>query len=123
MFTTLDMIEVSLVIGTATFIKYGACPTYIIRDNHIIEITSQSLPIGIVTPIDISIKKEKLVENDIVVMITDGFINDFSEFLKDNLYIIKDEHPKDIANLLMHLSSSEDNNDDMSIIVLKLCKQ
>ena len=123
MFTTLDMIEISLVMGTATFIKYGATPTYIIRDSHIIEINSQSLPIGIVTPIDISIKKEKLVENDILVMITDGFTGDFGEFLKDNLYMIKDEHPKDIANVLMHLSSNKDNSDDMSIIVLKLCKQ
>ena len=123
MFTTLDMIEVSLVVGVATFIKYGACPTYIIRDNHIIEITTHSLPIGIVTPIDISIKKEKLVENDMIVMITDGFISEFGEFLKDNLYIIKDEHPKDVANILMHLSSNEENADDMSIIVMKLCKQ
>ena len=123
MFTTLDMVEVSLVIGSATFIKYGACPTYIIRDHHIIEITSQSLPIGIVTPIDISIKREKLVENDILIMITDGFTHGFGEFLKENLYLIKDEHPKDIASILMHLSSNEDNSDDMSIIVLKLCKQ
>ncbi len=123
MFTTLDMVEVSLVAGIATFIKYGACPSYIIRDQHIIEVINQSLPIGIVSPIDISIKKEKLVENDMIIMITDGFTAGFGEFLKDNLYLIKDEHPKDIASLLMHLSSGENNGDDMSIIVLKLCKQ
>lgn len=123
MFTTLDMIEINLVLGNATFIKYGSCPTYIIRNNHIIERESQSLPIGIVSPIDISIQKEKLIENDILILISDGFTQPFKEFLEDNEYLIKDEHPKDIAQLLMHLSSGDDNNDDMTIIVLKLCKQ
>ena len=123
MFTTLDMIEVNLVLGTSTFIKYGSCPTYIIRNHQIIEIESKSLPIGIVSPIDVSIHKEKLVENDIVIMISDGFSHQFKDFLKENEYLIGDDHPKDIAQLLMHLASQEEKNDDMTIIVVKLCKQ
>lgn len=123
MFTTLDMIEVNLVLGTSTFMKYGSCPTYILRNHHIIEVESQSLPIGIVSPIDISIQKEKLVENDIVIMISDGFTHQFKEFLIENEYLIGDDHPKDIVQMLMHLSSDEEKNDDMTMIVLKLCKQ
>ena len=123
MFTTLDMVEINMVLGTATFMKYGSCPTYIIRNHQVIEIESKSLPIGIVSPLEISIDKEKLIENDIVVMISDGFTQHFKEFLKENEYLIDEEHPKDIAQLLMHLSSEEDKNDDMTIIVLKLCQQ
>ena len=95
----------------------------IIRNHQVIEIESKSLPIGIVSPLEISIDKEKLIENDIVVMISDGFTQHFKEFLKENEYLIDEEHPKDIAQLLMHLSSEEDKNDDMTIIVLKLCQQ
>ena len=123
MFTTLDMIEVNLVSGIATFIKYGSCSTYIIRNHQVIDIESKSLPIGIISPIDISIQKEKLLEEDIIIMISDGFTSQFHDFLEENDYLITDEHPKDIAQLLMHLSSKEDNNDDMTIIVLKLCQQ
>lgn len=123
MFTTLDMVEINMVLGTATFMKYGSCPTYIIRNHQVIEIESKSLPIGIVSPLEISIDKEKLIENDIVVMISDGFTQHFKEFLKENEYLIDEEHPKNIAQLLMHLSSEEDKNDDMTIIVLKLCQQ
>lgn len=123
MFTTLDMIEVNLVLGSATLLKYGACPTYIIRNHQVIEIKSKSLPIGIVSPLTISTEKEKLIENDIVIMISDGFTQDFELFLKENEYLIDNDHPKEIAQLLMHLASHGDTNDDMTIIVLKLCKQ
>ena len=123
MFTTLDMVEVNMVLGTATFMKYGSCPTYIIRNHQVIEIESKSLPIGIISPLEISIEKEKLVYNDIVIMISDGFTQRFKEFLEENEYLIGEEHPKDIAQLLMHLSSDEEKNDDMTIIVLKLCQQ
>lgn len=33
------------------------------------------------------------------------------------------DHPKEIAHLLTHLANDEDKNDDMTLIVLKLCKQ
>jgi serine phosphatase RsbU (regulator of sigma subunit) len=123
MFTTLDMIDVNLVTGECTFLKYGSCPTYIIRNHSIMEIQTQSLPIGIISPLEISIEKTKLIENDIIVMISDGFHQPFKEFLEDNEYLIGDDHPKDIAQLFMQLSHNSEHNDDMTIIVLKLCKQ
>ena len=43
--------------------------------------------------------------------------------LKENEYLIGDDHPKDIAHLLMSLANDEQRNDDMTIMVLKLCKQ
>ena len=52
MFTTVDMIEINLVNGVTTFMKYGACPTYILRDHEIIEVESKTLPMGIVSPLE-----------------------------------------------------------------------
>lgn len=123
MFTTLDMIQVNLVLGNATLLKYGACPTYIIRNHEVIELSSCALPMGIISPLEISTQKYKLKENDIVIMVSDGFSLNFNEFLKENEYLIDDEHPKDIAQLFMHLASNDDSHDDMTILVLKLCKQ
>lgn len=123
MFTTLDMIEVNLVLGNATLLKYGACPTYVIRNHQVIEIASKSLPIGIVSPLAISTEKEKLHENDLVIMMSDGFNISFKNLLEENEYLIYNDHPKDIAQLLMHLASHDDTNDDMTIMVLKLVKQ
>lgn len=123
MFTTLDMIEINLVLGSATLIKYGACPTYILREGEIIELSSKSLPIGIVSPIETSTEKFQLRENDIVFMISDGFSHHFKDFLEKNKFLIDEDHPKEISQLLMNLVADEDKNDDMTLFVLKLCKQ
>lgn len=123
MFTTLDMIQINLVLGNATLLKYGACPTYIVRNHEVIELSTRSLPIGIISPLEISTQKYKLRENDIVIMVSDGFSQDFQEFLKENEYLIDDDHPKEIAQLFMHLSTNTESHDDMTILVLKLCKQ
>lgn len=123
MFTTLDMIEVNLVLGNATLIKYGACPTYILRDYEIITLKSQSLPMGIISPIETSLEKFQLMENDIVFMVSDGFSHSFDDFLEKNKYLIDEDHPKEIAHLFMNLVSDEDRSDDMTLFVLKICKQ
>lgn len=123
MFTTVDMIEINLVNGVTTFMKYGACPTYILRDHQIIEVESKTLPMGIISPLETMIQKQTLKENDMIFMVSDGFSGHFREFLKDNEYLIGDDHPKDIAHLFMTLANDEQRNDDMTIIVLKICKQ
>lgn len=123
MFTTLDMVQVNLVLGSATFVKYGACPTYILRDHEVIELKSKSLPMGIVSPLETSMEKFQLYEDDIILMVTDGFTSQFNEFLEKNKYLIDDDHPKEIAHLLSGLANEEEVNDDMTLIVLKLCKQ
>lgn len=123
MFTTLDMIQINLVLGKATVVKYGACPTYILRDHEVIEIQSQSLPMGIVSPIETISQTVQLFDDDIILMVSDGFGNSFKEFIEENKFLIDDDHPKEIAHLLTGLYNQEDINDDMTLIVLKLCKQ
>ncbi len=123
MFTTLDMIQVNLVLGKAMFVKYGACPTYILRDHEVIEMKSQSLPMGIVSPIETMVENFQLFENDIIFIISDGFTSQFKEFLEENKFLIDEDHPKEIAHLLNSLMSKDEVNDDMTLIVLKLCKQ
>lgn len=123
MFTTMDMMEVNLVSGMTTFVKYGACPTYILRNQEIIEVESKTLPMGIVSPLETIVQKQKLKENDIIFMVSDGFSGHFYDFLNENQYLIGQDHPKDIAHLFMTLANDEQRNDDMTIIVLKLCKQ
>ncbi len=123
MFTTLDMLQVNLVQGLAYFVKYGSCPSYILRNHEIIEVKAKTLPMGIVSPLETYTQKIQLVENDIIFIMSDGIQCDFYSFLKENQYLIDEDHPKEIAHLLTHLSKPENRVDDMTLIVLKLCKQ
>jgi len=123
MFTTLDMIQVNLVMGSAVFVKYGACPTYILREREIIEVKAQSLPMGIVSPLETITQKVQLMKDDIIFMVSDGLSTQFHDFLEEHKFLIDDDHPKEIAHMLMNMANDEDRNDDMTLIVLKLCKQ
>ena len=78
---------------------------------------------GIVSPLETSMEKYQLKTNDIVFIVTDGFTSHFKDFIESNKYLIDDDHPKEIAHLLTNLASDEDKNDDMTLVVLKLCKQ
>lgn len=123
MFTTLDMLQVNLVQGYSSFIKYGAISSYILRDHHIIEIQAKTLPMGIVSPIETYIQKIQLQENDIIFIMSDGFGHEFHSFLQENQYLIDEDHPKEIAHLLSELYMPHQQNDDMTLMVLKMCKQ
>ncbi len=123
MFTTLDMIQVNLVLGKAILVKYGACPTYILRDYEVIEVKLQSLPMGIVSPLETMQETVQLFDNDLIFIVSDGFTNHFGQFLEENKFLIDEDHPKEIANLLTNLANQDDIHDDMTLIVLKLCKQ
>ena len=123
MFTTLDMCQINLSLAIASFAKYGACPTYILRNNEVIEISSQSLPVGIVSPLKTSLIKYQLKEKDIIFMITDGFISSFKELINKNSHILSDTHPKEMNHMIMNLLDNEDKNDDMTLLTIKVCKQ
>ncbi|MEE0966474.1 MAG: PP2C family serine/threonine-protein phosphatase [Bacilli bacterium] len=123
MFTTLDMIEINLTNASSTIIKYGSCPTFIIRDDKIIEIEAKSLPMGIVSPLELSIQKTTLMENDLIFMITDGFNLPFVNMLNDYKMFFGDDHPQEIASFLMERALENEINDDLSLIVLRILRQ
>lgn len=123
MFTTLDFMEVNLVDAYSVFMKYGSCPTYILRENQIIEIEGSSLPIGIISTIELSTKKTTLMDKDIIFMITDGFQPSFVELLNETKLLLKEDHPQEIATFLMNRALEKAIHDDLSIIVIKIKKQ
>lgn len=123
MFTTLDMIEIDLTNASSTFIKYGTCPTYILRKNEIIEIEAKSLPMGIMSSLELSVQKTTLMENDLIFMFTDGFNQPFIDLLNDSKLFFEDDHPQEIATFLTNRALENDINDDLSLIVLKVIKQ
>jgi stage II sporulation protein E len=122
MFTTLDMMEIDLTNANATFIKYGCCSTYILRDDELIEIETKSLPIGIIPSIELTMEHTKLVENDLIFMITDGF-HSFSKLIEESKLLIEDDHPQQIATFIMNRALEKEVSDDLSIIVLRVIKQ
>ncbi len=71
-FSTLDMCLIDLYRGTITLMKAGAAPTYIHTKYGDKKYTTSSLPLGIVTRIDVDSYKRIVEDGDYIVMVTDG---------------------------------------------------
>jgi len=70
--STVDLCEIDLYDGEATFVKSGAAPSYVLRGENIYKIDAKSMPIGITREINASSVGMKLLAGDVVVMTSDG---------------------------------------------------
>ena len=69
---TVDLLELDLMSGSASFIKSGAAPTYIGRAGTVYKVSSRSMPVGIIKDADIKINKFDVKRGDIIIMMSDG---------------------------------------------------
>ena len=76
---TVDLLELDLMSGTASFIKSGAAPTYIARGDTVYKIYSRTMPVGIIKDADARITKFDTKPGDLIVMISDGCCPDSSD--------------------------------------------
>ena len=73
---TVDLLELDLMSGSASFIKSGAAPTYIAREGTVYKVSSRTMPVGIIKDADARITKFDTQKGDIIVMMSDGCCHD-----------------------------------------------
>ena len=69
---TVDLCELDLINGTASFIKSGAAPTYIARSGTVYKVYSHTMPIGILKDTDTRVSKFDTKSGDVIIMMSDG---------------------------------------------------
>ena len=125
-FTTLDVVLFDLYNAEAEFIKAGALESYLKRDGEIMDLTGEALPIGIIENINLATEKLKLKNNDYLYLISDGFLEAFSddrELIKEKIKNMEYRNPQKIADELFneaYARSLGKLKDDVSILVVKV---
>ncbi len=71
-FATLDVMVFDAYRHQVFLSKSGACATYLIRDNTMIKIQGESLPLGIIHEIEADCFRLQCQDNDVFIMISDG---------------------------------------------------
>lgn len=119
-FTTLDLCNINLANARMKMIKYGANPSYHIRGGVVEKITSHTLPVGVVSKLKMVSYEMPLFNNDLIIMSSDGTGSNFEKIISDNIALLENKHPQEIATYLMDQVLNENNLDDISIIVIKV---
>ena len=69
---TLDMVQVDLYTGRATFCKAGAAPSYLLHDGKAECIDMPGMPVGILAGVQFQKSERTLHKGDVFVMMSDG---------------------------------------------------
>ncbi len=121
-FVTLDLLEIDLFTGNGEFVKYGAAPSFLLRDGKIRKISVDSLPAGI----QLQSEQEnrtvslKFKSGDRVLLMSDGAWDDSADerFLKEISTLPTVEMAKKIVNRAI----DSGGHDDISLMTVSFYK-
>ena len=125
-YATLDFFQLDLFAGSGTFFKIGACPCLLKRKNDVEIIQVDTIPVNLLLHTEkIPIYRKKMESEDILVMLSDGAFDGFSQnglemaarYLKE-MDVVR---PQAIADGLYEQITTNkefEKRDDMTIMVL-----
>lgn len=130
-FSTIDVSLFDLYTGKCEMVKAGASVTFIKRKDEVEQISADTLPIGVLQDIDITVEEKQLESGDFVVMVTDGVIDalpsgEQEEKVAQFIREINTGNPKELAHHLLGKvleCSGELPVDDMTILVVGIWKK
>ncbi|MEW6724247.1 MAG: stage II sporulation protein E [Bacillota bacterium] len=127
-FATLDMLVVDLHTGDAEFIKIGAAPSFHRRGDTVEVIKRSSLPLGILSIVDIERCQVALRPDDIVVLVSDGALASGRETRRNEDWLARylkrcdTRDPEVLARDIVEQAAGdrEIGADDMTAIVVQV---
>lgn len=131
-FATIDMLEMDLMTGAATFLKNGAACSYIAREGSVYCVSARSMPVGIIAEAAPEQVRFSLRDGDTVIMTSDGVAQD----AEDGAWLIelieRDPllEPKALADAILEEAvkrasgsspfSELPSHDDMSVVITRI---
>lgn len=121
-FTTVDLLRVDLFTGKGALFKFGAAPTYLLREGKVRRYSGQSLPAGLtgngarpdVLPLE-------LKAGDWLVMASDGVAGGEEDWLAKFLVQWEGDSPRLLAQQLIEgCAHRQEGQDDKTVVALKL---
>ncbi len=115
-FATLDILCVNLFSGETEFIKLGAPPSCVLSDGKLRTVEIHTFPVGIIGIRELTRKRLSLSDGDVIVMTSDGA--DSCAVRSASILCFG----KSAAETADVISSAASNDDDTSVICVKILK-
>jgi stage II sporulation protein E len=130
-FSTVDLLEIDLLHGKASFTKSGAVASYIVRKGTVYKISSDTMPLGIVPEVSAEVTEFSVCDGDLIVMCTDGVCTDpESEDGEGAIQLVdflEREYSRDVGKIAESILSDAaracGRGDDMTVGVFRVKKK
>ena len=120
-YTTLDLLAIDQSKSIVSFFKLGAFTTFIIRDHIVTEVNNYTLPLGIIEKIQVIPASYKIEKGDIIVMCSDGMIDDTNKNIISILEDLSMDDATTICSLLFSkLIKIRENGDDATLAIITI---
>lgn len=124
--STLDVCDVDLYSGMCRFYKVGAAVTFLKSNTYVEQIRQDTLPLGMFQELGAETVTRELIDNDYIIMVTDGIIDALSvggyeDMLGSYLEELTETNPGEIARKVLQFALRCSNGrimDDMTVVVL-----
>ncbi len=122
-FSTVDLLEIDLLNGYASFIKSGAVASYVLRGDKLFRIASNTMPVGITKEINAEEVKFELESGDVIVMVSDGVGQSTEDTVRvSNIltYSWEDDLQKMADKILYNAVENSSRSDDISVGIIRV---
>lgn len=124
--STLDVCSLDLYNGMCEFRKVGAAATFLKSNTYVEQITMNTLPLGIFQNLGTEVVSRELIENDYIIMVTDGVTESlaaggYEDMLSSYIEDMQETNPGEMARKILQLAlrcSGGRIMDDMTVVVL-----
>ncbi len=124
--STLDVCSLDLYTGMCQFRKVGAAATFLKSNTYVEKISMNTLPLGIFQSLETEVINRELIENDYIIMVTDGIIESlaaegYEDMLCSYIEDMQETNSGEMARKILQLAlrcSGGRIMDDMTVVVL-----
>lgn len=120
---TVDLLEVDLYSGSASFVKCGATPSYVLREGNIFKIDVSSMPLGLTREINAEEISMILRPGDVILQTSDGVAGCLEDalWLPELLASLAGKGVQEIAGAIHSRTLSEKGGtDDITVLVTRV---
>ena len=116
--STVDIFELDLISGEGSFVKSGACPSFVKRGENVFKLQSKTAPIGIMKGLDAEELSCSFNKGDICVMVSDGVVpsKQDSKWIMQYLTEFQGDDPKELSQGIMQEARKRGTRDDMTVL-------
>ncbi len=122
MYATVDALHIDLSTGETEFIKFGAQPSFVLREGRVHTVYAEALPAGILDEAAPAVHTATLRRNDAVVLLTDGALDALGEDTEAEILscVGGANTCEDAARALLYSAHDHGAEDDMTVMVVRL---